>query len=123
VYLDDYLTATIPAPSTIESAKDDVRESLIRRRNQALEWLRSNGHGDIIKSIISVMVPRGRERDAHQVLDAVSKAHLTAQTNDQVHPSTLKSFVREQLKNGANIPFDVFGIVVGKFAKIDKKGK
>jgi hypothetical protein len=75
------------------------------RRARAHAWLTDNGFGGLIKT--EVVAKFGRdERDA-----AVAAAEqIGGEMVERVHPSTLKSFVKEQMEAGRAIPFDLFAI-------------
>lgn len=75
------------------------------RRRAAHDWLSANGFGGLIKT--EVVAKFGRdERDA-----AVACAQqIGGEMIERVHPSTLKSFVKEQMSAGKPVPFDLFGV-------------
>lgn len=75
------------------------------RRARAHTWLTENGFGGLIKT--EVVAKFGRdERDA-----AVACAQqIGGEMVERVHPSTLKSFVKEQMAAGKPVPFDLFGV-------------
>lgn len=75
------------------------------RRGAAHDWLSANGFGGLIKT--EVVAKFGRdERDA-----AVACAQqIGGEMIERVHPSTLKSFVKEQMSAGKPVPFDLFGV-------------
>ena len=75
------------------------------RRRAAHDWLTANGFGGLIKT--EVVAKFGRdERDA-----AVACAQqIGGEMIERVHPSTLKSFVKEQMAAGKPVPFDLFGV-------------
>lgn len=75
------------------------------RRAKAHDWLTTNGFGGLIKT--EVVAKFGRdEREA-----AVACAEqIGGEMIERVHPSTLKSFVKEQMAAGKPLPFDLFGV-------------
>lgn len=75
------------------------------RRAKAHDWLTTNGFGGLIKT--EVVAKFGRdEREA-----AVACAEqIGGEMIERVHPSTLKSFVKEQMAAGKPVPFDLFGV-------------
>ncbi len=75
------------------------------RRAKAHDWLTVNGFGGLIKT--EVVAKFGRdEREA-----AVACAEqIGGEMIERVHPSTLKSFVKEQMAAGKPLPFDLFGV-------------
>lgn len=75
------------------------------RRAKAHAWLTENGFGGLIKT--EVVAKFGRdEREA-----AVACAEqIGGEMIERVHPSTLKSFIKEQMAAGTAVPFDLFGV-------------
>lgn len=98
-------TFKLKSGETIE-VKPEVDCSISEdRRAKAHEWLTAHGFGGLIKT--EVIAKFGRdERDA-----ALACAQqINGEVIERVHPSTLKSFVKEQMAAGAGLPFDLFGV-------------
>jgi len=88
---------------------------------EAFEWLRVNGHGDLIKN--NVMLTFGRKQDNEAkslVAELREKGHNVKQA-EKVEPMTLKAFVKEQIQGGKNVPADLFGVYVASKTKITTK--
>lgn len=86
------------------------------RRARAHEWLNANGFGGIIKTEVVAKFGKG-ERDAAQAC----AEQIGGEMIERVHPSTLKSFVKEQMAAGAALPFDLFGVHPYSKVKITAK--
>lgn len=84
----------------------------------AYKWLEDRGDDGIIKTNVHVGFGKGEMDDAKKALTALSEAGYAAEMDRSVHASTLKSYVKEQLEKGTNVPADVFGIYQYKRAKI-----
>ena len=96
------------------------------RRHKAIQWLRDNGHGDIIKNEVSFTLPKGSDADVEKLLKAVYKsgAHITdVDRGESVHTQTLKALIREQLKRGRPIDFDLLGAYLYARVTIEVKEK
>ena len=91
-----------------------------KKRPAALQWLRDNNFGGIIKSVVSVDVTD--DAIAQEVATLLDDAGYAPNAKQTVHAGTLKAFVKEQLAAGTDIPFPLFGIHPITQAKI-KKGK
>ena len=83
-------------------------------RAAAHSWLREKGHDDLIKNEVVVSFGRGEDDDAAKLLSAITETVKSGELhcggvlqNERVHPSTLKAFLKEQLKAGAEIPATV----------------
>lgn len=94
-------------------------------KEAAHKWLRDHGFGDLIKNQVTVSFGKGEDKDAELLVhnirvmadnDSLHFGELVQQ--ESVHSSTLKSFVKEQLKQGTPIPVDTFKIFVGQVAKM-----
>jgi len=49
-----------------------------------------------------------------------TKAGFSPEQKRDIHPQTLKAFVRDQVESGNEFPMDVFGAYVGQRANIKK---
>lgn len=99
--------------------KSDVKASIsTERKPAAFDWLEQNGFGGLIKSDISVEFSREELEAANELVDELTEKGHNALLNRNVHAATLKSFVKEQLEAGTNIPVDLFGVFEYKVAKI-----
>jgi hypothetical protein len=91
------------------------------RREEAFEWLRQHGHDDIIKNEITCSFGRGQDNEAGHVMGALREQGYDPQQKVQVHPMTLKAFVREQVEQGSNIDLEMFGAYILNTAEIKRK--
>lgn len=91
-----------------------------RNRNDAHAWLIEHGFGGLIKTAVTVEFGRGERENAELFAHSIEDHHPTVV--EQVHASTLKAFVKEQLGQGVALPFDLFGIFPYSKAIIEKKG-
>jgi hypothetical protein len=109
-------TFKLTTGETIE-IKQDVECGISEdRRARAHGWLTENGFGGLIKT--EVVAKFGR--DQHE--EAVACAEqIGGEMVERVHPSTLKSFVKEQMEAGRAIPFDLFAIHPFNRVKITTK--
>ena len=89
-------------------------------RDAAFGWLRSNGFDDIIKNTVSCIFGRGEDKKAETFVKVAHDAGVPATQKEEVHPSTLKAFVKERVENGEEFPMDLFGAYVGQRATIKK---
>lgn len=87
-------------------------------RPKAFSWLRGNGQGALIKRQVIVEFGMGEEKKAAKLLAAFAKRKdpLRYSDKESVHPSTLNSFVKEQLEAGRELP-EVITVFRGKTVK------
>lgn len=91
-------------------------------RPQVYDWLRKNGYGDIIKNTVSCSFGQNEDSKAQAFFDMAEEKGYVAEAKTEVHPSTLRAFVKERVENGDEFPTDLFGAWVGQRAVI-KGGK
>ena len=105
--------------------RDFVRASIpVANREKAFEWLNSNGHGSLIKNHVTAEFSRGQDNLAKNLeaeLEIQSREQgFATRTKKWVEPMTLKSFCREQIDKGNNLPHDLLGVFIGQETKITK---
>ena len=89
-------------------------------REKAFQWLRDNGHGDIIKNDITVSFGRGEDNKAVEYASlAQQKGYLPTQKVD-VHNRVLVAALRERLEKGLEMPSELFNMFVGNQTKIKR---
>lgn len=98
---------------------------------EASTWLDEHGHGDLMRTVVSVDFGPGEHEHATNVVTLIN-SYFRGRNDIQrepviknaVHWKTLTSFVKEQLEAGELLPLEVLGAKVGRQAKIAKrKGK
>ena len=91
------------------------------RVDEAFQWLRDNGQGDLIKNNITLTFGKSQDEQAKNLVDELrNKGHNVSQV-EKVEPMTLKAFVKEQIEKGAKIPSDLFGVYTANKTKITNK--
>ena len=86
----------------------------------AKKWLADRELDDMISLEIKTRFGKGREatEQSIQLMQFLKSAHIAYQGKEGVHPMTLKSFVKQRMEDGQEIPQDLFGIHVVRQAKI-----
>lgn len=90
------------------------------RAPEAHDWLRANGHADLIKNTVSVAFAKGEDADAANLIQSLRDLGYEGDQKEAVHPSTLKAFCKEQIERGTEIPSELFGIYIGQKTTIKK---
>lgn len=88
---------------------------------EALAWLRSHDHGDIIKNSVSVQFGKGEDENAKTTVNTLRGMGLSPDQKTFVHPMTLKSFVKDRIESAQELPHELFGVFVGNKTKITPK--
>lgn len=118
VSIKEFLSASIPAETTIENAPPEEQPRLRQKREKALAWLRKVKAGHIIKHEIRASIPKGEEALLKRVMAAMKKLKVAVTDKEAVHAGTLASFIRERKAQGAAIPDGVIDIYEGREAVI-----
>jgi hypothetical protein len=82
-------------------------------------WLRDNNLGSIIKNEIGVQFDKTQDAEAMDLKARLSSEGLPVTHKESIHPSTLKSTMKELVKKGISVP-DAFNIYIGKKTRIAK---
>jgi len=88
---------------------------------EAFNWLRTNGFGDLIKNNVTLTFGRSEDQEAKNLVDELKKKGHNVTQTEKVEPMTLKAFVKEQIQLGRNVPSDIFGVYVANKTKITTK--
>lgn len=96
-------------------------------REPAHEWLREHGHGDIIKNNLTLSFGKGEDDFAKKITedllqmrrDGLIKFGDLVQKED-VHPQTLKAFVKTKISDGTEFPGELFKLYTGQAVEFKK---
>lgn len=101
------------------TVKEDVKCGITEERKPAaFDWLRSNEFDGIIKTGLTLSFGKGEQDAVKKAMETLHEAGFEPSVAENVHPQTLKSFVKEQLEAGTNLPLETFGVFEYKVAKI-----
>ena len=105
--------------------ENKVRANISKERAPAaMKWLRENGHGKLIKRVLSVAFAKGEDEEAQKLLKGLEAQKLDVDDKEGVHASTLTSFVKSQMEDGFDFEdggaTELLGIHVQRFAKFSK---
>jgi len=88
------------------------------KKEEAFNFIRSIGEGDIIKNEVVVGFGMGQDNVAGAVVDDLRNQGLSPAQKTHIHPMTLRTWAKNRIENSQEIDFDLFGIYVGNRAKI-----
>lgn len=115
----DFFSASIPAQSSINSAKDaEKMNELSNKKEACLEWLDENNLGDIVKNNIVVSLDRGEAEKAKELMLELQEKGLNFVRDESVHPMTLKAALKKAMQSGLDVPFDTFSVQTGIVVEI-----
>ena len=90
------------------------------KKEDAFNWLRKNGLGDIIKNEITVAFGRNEDNKAMAYANLAQGQGYEPIQKLKVEPMTLKAMVRERLESGQEMPSDLFNVFAGNRTKITR---
>ena len=92
----------------------------VDNRPAAYEWLREKGYDDIIKNTVACQFGRGEDDKASSFKAVAESEGYYAEQKTEIHPQTLRAFVKERVENGDDFPMELFGAYVGQRAVIKR---
>ena len=92
----------------------------IDRKEEAYNWLSSNGLGDLIKNEVTVSFGRNEDNKAIAYATLAQGQGFEPIQKLKVEPMTLKALVRERLESGQEMPSDLFNVFAGNRTKITR---
>lgn len=105
---------------TIE-VKQDVYASIpAEKKEAAYAWLEQHDFGGLIKTAVSVDFGRGELDEAKGFLLRLQGEGFAPDFSRSIHAQTLKAFLNEQIRDGKDIPLDLFGAMPVFVAKVKK---
>ena len=91
------------------------------KKEEAFNWLRNNGLGDLIKNEVTVSFGRNEDNKALQYANLAQGQGYQPVQKLKVEPMTLKALVRERVESGQDMPSDLFNVFAGNTTKITRK--
>ena len=91
------------------------------KKAEAIQWLRNNGLGDILKNEITVNFGQGEENKAVAYVTLAKGQGYEPSQKEAVHPSTLKVTMEDWKSKGNDVPEDLFWTFDGNQTKIKNK--
>lgn len=85
-------------------------------REDVYDWLERHGHGGLIKRTGVFRTGRDNEKKFRRWIKSIKTYDGTFER--KVEPATLRSFVKEQLAQGNEIPMDLFGAYTRRVATV-----
>lgn len=120
------LKQLVTANGLVVKLREEVRASFFAKdpgkREPAYDWLREHGHDGLIKNTVAVQFGKEQEQLAEKFAEFVKtfEAPVSMQRKKEINHQTLLAFLREQLREGQEVPLPLFGAFVQKFVKIER---
>ena len=90
------------------------------KKEEAFNWLRENGLGDLIKNEVTVSFGRNEDNKAAEYAVLAQGQGYQPTQKLKVEPMTLKALVRERIEAGKDMPSDLFNVFAGNRTKITR---
>lgn len=88
------------------------------KRQEAFQWFEGQGHGDLVKSVINITFGMQEHEKRLAVMKLLSDNGVEFYNNESVHNSTLRAFVKREIKAGHIVPRDLLGVYIFDEVKI-----
>jgi len=113
VVVEDAVFASYPSGDSPQSLEKQVR---------AQQYLRETGNDGMIKREFVVRYGRDSQdwadQFASQLVALGVEEHAQVEQKQTIHNQTLCAFIRQELREGREIPLDAFGAIVKRKAKV-----
>ncbi len=107
--------------------KEELRATFPKdgtKQAQAFAWLKESGNDGLIKREITVRYGRDSVQWAEELTQKLEEwgvgDHAVVEQEWNIHHQTLLAFLRGELKEGHNVPMELFGAFVSKYARIKR---
>lgn len=115
------LRGSIPTTQQIENADEQDRPFLIRRRNEALAWLRAQNAASIIKNNVVATFGAGEDAAAKKFFTRIQKEGYHVKCEEEVNFMTLNSYLKQAQNAGKPIPAEAFALFTGNKAQLKEE--
>lgn len=113
---------TMKDGSHVNVKQEFVANIIADNKEKAYDWLKKNGHGDIIKQEITVSLGKGNDELYEDVKQDLELLGVNYEDKEDVHWQTMKAFINEIMKQPDNkLPQEVFGVYPVRVTKIKEK--
>lgn len=90
--------------------KKKLRLSIAGDKKQpAIKWLEEHGYGDVVKRLVSVPFGVNEGEKVDMLIDELSPRYPGINLDSKVEPQTLTALITKLMKDGVDVPLEVFG--------------
>lgn len=98
----------------LDGAKIEVKQKYyasipVERRGEAFNWLTDHKYDGIIKNTVKCDFGKGENDKATEAMQELISLGFRPTQDMNVHPMTLKSFVKDLFERGEEFPMELFG--------------
>lgn len=96
-------------------------KKLTEKHARALQWLRDNGQGGLIKTVLGIPFAKGSDADADAMLEKLAGEGIAAVKQVEVHHSSLAAAIKRMMEEGVDVPLELLGGYSRDVAKVEQK--
>lgn len=100
---------TLDTGQTLKVGQEVYASIPAAQKPVAFQWLNDHGFGGLIKVEVAAIFGKGEADQARKLSEELSVQGLSVEMHEDVHPQTLKAFLKEQIAAGNDIPLELFG--------------
>ena len=117
------MSHSLPTKTAITRQKDEsAKNELMVRRQKCFEWLRDNKADSLIKNTVKVNFDKKEDQKCKEFTKEIAERGIDYSLEETVNSRTLTNHFDTMLKEGKELPTDLFKIYtgsVGKFCSAD----
>ena len=91
------------------------------KKLEAIQWLRNNGLGDIVKNEVTVNFGQDEDTKAMAYANLARESGYEPSQKESVHHSQLSVVIREWKDKGNEVPVDLFNVLEGNKTSMTNK--
>ena len=91
------------------------------KKAEAINWLRDNGLGDIVKNNVIVSFGQGEDNKAVEYASLAREHGYEPSQKESVHHARLSAVMREWKEKGNEVPADLFNVLEGNRTSVTNK--
>lgn len=112
------VTCDVLYSATLGRGRDEDAADHRNRVRRALRWLRESGNAGLIRSQLIARLDDYDAEVQRAARAALEDLGVSSERKDEVHPSTLRAFVNERMREGDPVPLEDFRVAEFRHAKI-----
>ena len=91
------------------------------KKGEAIQWLRENGLGDIVKNEITVNFGQNEDNKAVEYVSLARERGYEPSQKETVHHASLSVVMKEWKEKGNEVPADLFNVLEGNRTSMTNK--
>jgi hypothetical protein len=95
---------TLDDGTFLERAEEIYPSISKANKPEACKWMIENGFDALVKNFLNIPLPRGEAKNVKKITTVLRKAKIAFELSHDIHPQTLKAFVRESLEESRELP-------------------